>query len=112
MRKEKKLTYGPRDIGVSWAFFFLPHAVLLLPPASLSFIPPPTLSPFPPCEQSFTAGCCGGGGVVIRRLSFVVFIFVPRVPVSCSSFVVPLSIVPRRWLLAPAIHPTSSGLQG
>ena len=100
MRKEKKLTYSPRDIGISWAFFVFPHAVLLLPPALLSFVPPLTLSPFPPCEQSFTAGCCGGGGVIIRRHSSFVVCHLRLCPpcpcllfiVRCSPFHCPLSL--------------------
>ena len=50
--------------------------------------------------------------ILLLVATCVIFIFVPHVPVSCSSFIIPLSIVPHRWLLAPAIHPTSSGLQG
>jgi len=70
-------------------------------------------------------GCCGGGGggssFVVRRCPLPLMVrhhlrrcppFVPQVPVSCWSLVVPLPVFPRCRLLAPAIHPTSSGSQG
>ena len=84
MRKEKKLTYGPRDIGVSWAFFlFFPM------PSSYCHLHHCPSSPLRPCPHFHPANSCSQqGAVVVVVSSFIVCRLHLHPPCPCLLFIV------------------------